>query len=183
MFTCLTFVLLLFKSRSGLVATFLTVCLIWLKLCTGFWDQRVSSARSLLVKSKRFCKGTAGLSLNSTDTFHFFGQLLLKSVLSMKLAKAKRFCKGTAGLSAAGGVDTHTTNTCAQVVFDDLHDGVDDDDNASVAGGDAHLFSGVCTWVTLVQKSSWALHIKWLDKVGLCPNAQFYTCKWHNESH
>ena len=53
-----------------------------------------------------------------------------KSVNSKKLAKAKRFCKGTAGLSAAGGVDTHTTDTCAKVVFDDLHDGVDDDDNA-----------------------------------------------------
>ena len=41
------------------------------------------------------------------------------------LAKAKRFCKGTAGLSAAG-VSTHTSDTCAKVVFDDLHDGVDD---------------------------------------------------------
>ena len=61
----------------------------------------------MLAKAERFCKGTAGLSPNSTDTFHFFGQLLLKSVLSMKLAKSERFCKGTAGLSAAGGVDTH----------------------------------------------------------------------------
>ena len=83
----------------------------------------------MLVKAERFCKnGTADLSLNSTDTFHFFGQLLHKSVSRVSsarclLVKAERFCKGTAGLSAAG---THTTDTCAKVVFDDLHDGVDD---------------------------------------------------------
>ena len=68
-------------------------------------------------------------------------------------------------------VSAHTPScalTCAKVVFDDVHDGVDDvddddnacvaddDDKASIADGDdddADLFSGVCTKATLAQKS------------------------------
>ena len=103
----------------------------------------------MLVKAERFCKkGTADLSLNSTDTFHICGQLLLKSVSRVSsarcLSKLRGFVREQLVCLLPVSARTQLTlvqrsssmiSMMASMMMTML----------SVADGDADLFSGVCT--------------------------------------